>query len=247
MTEAGIVRGRKDIAKSLNTSERSAVRWAKDLGLPVQRVGTRPGGAVFAHESDLREWLDKVGTRLVGRAERQVDEAMVGPVSDPGTALTDAPRAKRRVLWIVAAVAAGLSAIALLTAVLQWRPSPPAGVARTARSPKVERTVTLHVAVPGSAAATIVVTDGRRATLAVPGRPTIELGAKVGGNRLELEVIGPDSAGRNAVLFSSMMAPGTRVGVKRPYRFDIEWPQSEANSPPASPSPPRPSRSGVSR
>jgi hypothetical protein len=230
MTEDGIVKGWKDIAKFLNTSERSAVRWMKELGLPVQRVGTRRGASVFAHEKDLLEWLHTVGTQLVERGEREVDEAMAGPVSNAERESPHAPRLRTRIFRIAGWAAVGFGAIALLAAATQRRPSPSPGLVAAEPPLRVERTATLRVVVPGFAAATLVLTDGTRSTLAVPGRPPLDLRAKLAESRLELEVLGVDAAGSNVVLLSTVMAPGTRVGVKRPYRFDIEWPPSHTSS-----------------
>jgi excisionase family DNA binding protein len=50
----GVLRGWKDIAKYLRTSERTATRWSIEKGLPVHRSGR--GSLVVAYRSELDGW-----------------------------------------------------------------------------------------------------------------------------------------------------------------------------------------------
>lgn len=50
------LRGWKEIAAHLGTSQRSAQRYASDLGMPVHRRGTR-GASVAAYAHELDEWV----------------------------------------------------------------------------------------------------------------------------------------------------------------------------------------------
>ncbi|HLI62691.1 MAG TPA: tetratricopeptide repeat protein [Terriglobales bacterium] len=47
----------KAIAQFLNRDIRSVQRWERDRGLPVHRLPGQKGGAVFAYEGELNEWL----------------------------------------------------------------------------------------------------------------------------------------------------------------------------------------------
>ena len=49
--------GWKDIASYLNKSVRTAVRWEKQLGLPVRRLHTEGGEIVFAFRNEIDDWL----------------------------------------------------------------------------------------------------------------------------------------------------------------------------------------------
>ena len=50
------VRGWKEIARHLDTSERTAQRWERTLGMPVRRMGSDRGWAVCAYPNELDEW-----------------------------------------------------------------------------------------------------------------------------------------------------------------------------------------------
>jgi hypothetical protein len=49
--------GWKDIACQLGRGVRTAQRWERDLGLPVRRLNTGSGEAVFAYRSEIDAWL----------------------------------------------------------------------------------------------------------------------------------------------------------------------------------------------
>jgi hypothetical protein len=53
---ANDLRGWKEIALYLGTSERTAQRWGHELGLPVHRVRNTPGATVFAVREELDAW-----------------------------------------------------------------------------------------------------------------------------------------------------------------------------------------------
>jgi hypothetical protein len=128
-------------------------------------------------------------------------------------------------------VCAVLALLVPVTFISYWRSSARLPADSVALSRLPQRTVTLRLAVPGSAGATLVLIDGSRSTLALPGQPPIQLGARILADSIVLDVIGPDSAGVTGVLFTSQMRPGSRVRVKRPYPFDLEWPVSEPTTP----------------
>jgi TolB-like protein/Flp pilus assembly protein TadD len=54
----------KAIAQYLNRDIRSVQRWERDRGLPIHRLPGHKGGAVFAYEGELNDWLrpDRDGT-----------------------------------------------------------------------------------------------------------------------------------------------------------------------------------------
>ena len=82
--------GWKDIAAYLAKSERTVKRWEVDRGLPIHRV---PGGAkasVYAHPSELDQWLKSSGPSESDTVERvQIAEQL--PIAQPIAAEVTAP------------------------------------------------------------------------------------------------------------------------------------------------------------
>lgn len=62
--------GWKEIATHLGRGVRTAQRWEKELGLPVRRIHTGGGEAVFALRGELECWLASAETQRSLRAER---------------------------------------------------------------------------------------------------------------------------------------------------------------------------------
>lgn len=61
----------KEIAAYLGCDARTAVRWEKDSGLPVNRMGGKKGRSVFAYVDDIDEWL------ACGRPSETVDQTVI--------------------------------------------------------------------------------------------------------------------------------------------------------------------------
>ena len=53
-----LLKGWKDIARFLHTSERTVQRWEHTLHLPVRRAGTPSASVVYATRTELRAWLE---------------------------------------------------------------------------------------------------------------------------------------------------------------------------------------------
>lgn len=60
MNQTDRLSGWKEIADHLRRSVRSAQRWERELGLPVQRVKTRSGHVVYASRLKLDQWMTRV-------------------------------------------------------------------------------------------------------------------------------------------------------------------------------------------
>jgi hypothetical protein len=79
------LRGWKAIADYLGTSDRTAQRWERDLGLPVRRGGGAKGTTVVATPQDLDQWRSSpVGVRA--ESERSADPAKPTPSQPAGDA-----------------------------------------------------------------------------------------------------------------------------------------------------------------
>jgi hypothetical protein len=65
-SESRQLRGWKEIAAHLGTSERTVKRWESSRQLPIHRVGGRGRDAVFARADELDSWLGSSGSGSPG-------------------------------------------------------------------------------------------------------------------------------------------------------------------------------------
>lgn len=89
----------KEIAAYLKRDERTAMRWAKDRGLPVHHVPGRGRGTVFAYAQEIEAWLSHPSAVLDSN----------GP--EKAVAVSARPKIKR---WTLASVAGGLVILSLI-------------------------------------------------------------------------------------------------------------------------------------
>lgn len=80
--------GWKAIANFLGRDRATAIRWAKERGLPVHRVPGGRTGSVFARPAELEEWLAGSGSRNAGIVGEEpardiVPDGEVAPKSSP--------------------------------------------------------------------------------------------------------------------------------------------------------------------
>lgn len=73
----------KEIATFIGRDERTAMRWAKDSGMPVHRVPTGKRGHVFAYPVEIRAWLNS--------AARQEGPVLLPRTRAPGTDVGSLP------------------------------------------------------------------------------------------------------------------------------------------------------------
>src|SRR5579862_1377351 len=69
----------KAIAQYLGRDVRSVQRWERERGLPVYRVPGQRGGAVFAYEHELEEWLRSRSGQVPAEAQRAFMEEAASP------------------------------------------------------------------------------------------------------------------------------------------------------------------------
>jgi hypothetical protein len=99
------LRGWKEIAGHLRVSERTAMRWANELGLPVRRIAGRRGFGVHADPSELDAWQAAAGPRPESLASEE-REAETVPVQGFPPPLKPARQARRKAAIVAAAVTA---------------------------------------------------------------------------------------------------------------------------------------------
>ena len=102
--------GWKDIAFYLGKSVRTAIRWEKQLGLPVRRLHTAGGEIVYAFRSEIDEWLraNPPSSRENGEIPAGVTAVQPAPV-----ATTPAPETGIRRIETIGIIAVMVSAAAL--------------------------------------------------------------------------------------------------------------------------------------
>lgn len=103
----------KAIAQYLGRDVRSVQRWERDRGLPVHRVPGQKGGAVFAYESELEEWL-RLGPQELPAANSN-SEAELTPAPVLGN---ESRPAHRKVIAFSLVL---LAVILLAVFALRWR------------------------------------------------------------------------------------------------------------------------------
>lgn len=116
MHDDDLLKGWKEIAACLHTTDRTAQRWESTLGLPVHRIETSRSAVVFASRQELENWARASNGRTAA-----LQLSTVAPELSNRLALVErAPRraarraggrAKRSLTW---ALALGMGAAALL-------------------------------------------------------------------------------------------------------------------------------------
>jgi excisionase family DNA binding protein len=84
----GVLRGWKEIAQYLRTSERTATRWSIEKALPVHRSGR--GSLVVAYRSELDGWQKEVAA-----AAGSLTDAPESPLPSTDTPTTSTGRKRR--------------------------------------------------------------------------------------------------------------------------------------------------------
>jgi tetratricopeptide (TPR) repeat protein len=113
--------GWKAIAAYFNRDRTTAMRWARDRGLPIRRMPGGKQGSVFAFEHELAAWaLNQRDIADPGATEVPPD-AGAAPEAPPDPAPAAAPKRHRRAI----AIAGALVAAATIGA-WTWRSAPPA-------------------------------------------------------------------------------------------------------------------------
>jgi hypothetical protein len=238
------IRGWKSIAAAINTSPRTARRWARRRQLPVRQIsGSRK--SVFILPDELEEW-QKAQKCEAGESS---DAAPSGRAANPGVDQTKAPgaasRAKTRrrdlatavhAMGPKARVAAIGGVLVLLLVAATWLARPrPTGTGRTAGA-VVIRTIDLRLARPDGWQSVLTVADGGAGQFGgLPGQPAVVLRPRLVEAGLMLEIARVD--GRPMVdrpgpptPFVLLLEPRVVVAVQRPFPFDVEWAGGSASA-----------------
>lgn len=114
----------KEIAVAIGRDTRTAMRWAKERGMPVHRVPGGERGRVFASRSEIERWLQGTSKRDSNLQVAVAEEESPLPAtpSEPETTVegTTAPKTPRRRwhLWVTAVLAADILCVGALA---RWR------------------------------------------------------------------------------------------------------------------------------
>jgi hypothetical protein len=227
----GTLKGWKEVAAFLGTTERTAHRWERDFDLPVHRVPGARGALVFAHTAELESWR-------AGRQEHELAEAAT-PASEPS-------RVTRKVVVVLALAAiGGLAIAALLWAWQPWRPGGPS-VAKKPGSAQASPGVTasgtsgdlvfldLETGTPSSAMS-LINRAGGLSSVTVEGKGTFGLISADRGGSLGVMVLSlAGGSGEARQIGSLRLARGTPVSFANGgVAFLLTWTGSRPSSAPA--------------
>lgn len=115
--------GWKAIAAYFNRDRTTAMRWARERGLPIRRMPGGKQGSVFAFEHELAAWA--LSQRDVADPETPAEAETPAPAPEADALPVPSPTGSRKRGIIGLAVAAML-AVAATFWIGIWRPSPPA-------------------------------------------------------------------------------------------------------------------------
>lgn len=128
--------GWKAIANFLGRDRTTAIRWANDRGLPVHRVPGGGSGSVFAHTSELEQWLAGADRRPEASpvAQPATGERLPAelPIAGPAPSVDARPSPSPRSGWLrrhalkLAAFAVVVAVAAMLCMRDQAKPPPSA-------------------------------------------------------------------------------------------------------------------------
>ncbi len=215
-TDSDILRGWKDIAAFLRTSERTAQRWGAELNLPIHRSASVAHPSVFAFRAELLAWQKAQDASFIGvSSSGDADVAADKPTPVP----IEAGRDWRRLLgWGCGTLLVALGAVAI--------------VAPSALSPDTGREATpfleFRVVVAHGSPSTLVARSGSSITLRPDGHPAVLLSPILQDEYVLLEVrqstdsvlarkdVGP-------LLLRAHLKPGVQVRMDRPFRLTVEW------------------------
>jgi len=231
------IRGWKGIAAAINTSPRTARRWARRRHLPVRQIaGNRKSVFILPHE--LEEWQKAQKCEADESPEATPSGRAANSGADHTTAPGTASRANMRRRGLATAArsmgpkarvaAIGVVLVVLLVAAT-WLARPrPTGTGRTAGA-VVIRTIDLRLARPDGWQSVLTVADGGAGQFGgLPGQPAVVLRPRLVEAGLMLEIARVD--GRPMVEgpgpptpFVLLLEPRVVVAVQRPFPSDVEW------------------------
>ena len=243
------LRGWKEIAAYLKTSERSAMRWEADRGLPVRRVPGAARDAVFADRQELDAWLNGPGTPSPSLTGTGNDAAADEPAPDEKSQ-REAPRSARRRAFAALAIALPAMVVAVsVFAYTTWRASTAetgdapggAGSAAHASAPAAAPAaagaddrrgepdaITLELSGPGRSLSRIGVAPGRCGYTEYASGDRLEFCARPAGEWLDVSVLftpKPDARkppGRQEPT-TFRLARDTKIRILSPLVLDLEW------------------------
>ncbi|MGE5361860.1 MAG: hypothetical protein ACM3NQ_22820 [Bacteroidales bacterium] len=232
------LRGWKEIAQYLGTSERTAQRWERELDLPVHRVRSTPGATVYASANELDVWRTSPRGQIAGSAEAEEDKTppVEGdrlPTGHPGLR-----RLSRRWLAIAATVVMVAAAV-VLAEVVRHAPAGPAPGARTLPSTaapdgrgslatNTNTIVILKVTDAGGHIFVCRVVDGGEVRMSEQGKASLALtptvDTKAGGVQISAALIGSRSTEDPATVTRVRLSRGLALPIEvRDQKLEIEW------------------------
>jgi hypothetical protein len=257
------LRGWKAIADYLGTSDRTAQRWERDLGLPVRRGGTAKGTTVVATPRDLDDWRSSpVGLRAEGEPSPDsiVPTTPAGAgdasgVQEPGAgsefaaAVAPGPSGRSTRRWLV--VGGATAALAFVAAVTWYvvstssrgeiaKPGTAGSTVRPPLRPGIGSVVVLKLTAPSGEAWSLRIKDGAMATWEGGAGKTLGIVAVVDGALVRVTLSETDRSNSGAQRRTSLGGAALVHGTSAPIQFagaqmSLEWIGTEG--PPAAAGP----------
>lgn len=222
----GVLRGWKEIAQYLRTSERTATRWSVEKALPVHRSGH--GALVVAYRSELDSWQ-----REMAGTAASLSDAPESPRPATDAALRSTGRRRRLMtaMFVVGVLVVMLGLVssdglARLKNLVVPRGDEQALVGSHRFLVRLEPV--------GVAPVDLVLTDGGTATVDFPGQPTLRLKVRKNGTGVIVTVAeqttadGLSQSGSETIL---ELQEHARVSLKQPFPLVLTWRREDAGGP----------------
>lgn len=204
------LKGWKEIGDFLHTSDRTAQRWERSLGLPVHRLATPKSSVVIASREEIAAWLQTSEGR---EAQRQSD------ASRPRSAVEPRPGSLGGRPWlrggIVAAFAALVVALGLAVPFLVTHRATASGNGSAHEPARAGRSVfTLELGLPNGEKAQIRSPEGTITSLSTPAEPLLAMSSARSGNSLVLHLYRGEGGARGPLVEIGVMP--LQLGTEQP-------------------------------
>jgi|GEM_PF-3171939 len=227
------IRGWKEIANYLGTSERTAQRWETLHNLPIRRMASDRASVVSAIPSELDAWRRTVASLSDDReAESGSDQVPTDAQTNGAAPETHTGNGLRRGRLALSAAVVAMAVLALVVWLVANR-------ATGARAPQVTAApagspvIFLQVQAPNAAAFKTGVRAGGTGAVELPNRPRVLLSPTLIGDMVRLRVSAVEANGSPDFIAIIDLRRGAKATVDRPYKLEIVWVGLSQPRPPA--------------
>ena len=215
------LRGWKDIAKYLRTSERSAQRWEQDLGLPIRRMRSSRPSVVNAFPAELDEWRRTVAPLSQDSNGGEAVEQLASlSASDP--AVVPTPWIHRRRRLVIPIVLTVVFSLALAAWLVSNRASSPR-VVQESRPTSASPVLFLRVSAPNGVSFKTGIANGATGAIELPDHQRVLLSPTLADDMVHVRVSVAGANGTSTPVGTVDLKQGVRVLFKHTFPIEIEW------------------------